>query len=49
MKNGGRQRQNCNLDPFALFTGVDNFLLAELSQLSALDINANRNVTPLLL
>ena len=32
IKNGGRQKQKFNLDPSALFTGVNNYLSAELSQ-----------------
>ena len=31
-KNAGRQKQTCNLGPSALFTGVNNYLSAELSQ-----------------
>ena len=32
IKNGGRQKQTHNLGPSAFFTGVNNFLSAELSQ-----------------
>ena len=29
MKNGGRQKQKCNMGSYALFIGVNNYLLAE--------------------
>jgi len=32
IKNGGRQKQNYNLGPYTFFTGVNNYLLAELLQ-----------------
>ena len=32
IKNGGRQNKKCNLRPSALFTGVNHYLLAELTQ-----------------
>ena len=32
IQNGGRQKQTYNLGPSALFTGVNNYLSAELSQ-----------------
>ena len=32
IKNGGRQKQNYNLGPYTFFTGVKNYLLAELLQ-----------------
>ena len=32
LQNGGRQKQTFNLGYFALFTGVNNYLSAELSQ-----------------
>ena len=32
IENGGRQKQKCDLGPFALFTGINNYLSAELSQ-----------------
>ena len=32
IKNGGRQKQNCNLGPYTFFTGVNNYLSAELLQ-----------------
>ena len=32
IKNGGRQKQTCSLGPSALFTGINNYLSAELSQ-----------------
>ena len=32
IKDDGRQKQNCNLGPSALFTGVNNYISAELSQ-----------------
>ena len=35
IKDGERQKQIYNLGPSALFTGVNNYFLAELSQLSA--------------
>ena len=47
-KNDGRQKQTDNLGPSALFTGVNNYLSAELSQKSA-PFNAKRNGRPLLL
>ena len=31
-KGGFQQKQKCNLGPSALFTGVDNYVLEELSQ-----------------
>ena len=34
MKNGGRQKQKCNMSSSALFIGVNNYLLAEFSQLA---------------
>ena len=33
IKNGGGKKQKGNLDPSALFTDVNNYLSAELSQL----------------
>ena len=42
IKDGGRKQQECNLGPSALFIGVNNYLSAELSQLSARG-NAKRN------
>ena len=47
IKIGGRQKQKCNLGPSALFTGVNNYLSEELSQLSA-RANAKRNGRPFL-
>ena len=35
IKNGGRQKQICSLGPSALFTGINNYLSAELVQLTA--------------
>lgn len=32
MKNGGRQKQKCNMGSSPLFIGVNNYLLAEFSQ-----------------
>ena len=32
IRDDGRQKQNCNLGPSALFTGVNNCISAELSQ-----------------
>ena len=32
IQNSGRQKQKCNLDPSAVFTCVDNYLSAELTQ-----------------
>ena len=32
IQNGGRQKQKCNLDPSTVFTCVDNYLSAELTQ-----------------
>lgn len=34
MKNGGRQKQKCNMGSSALFIGVNNYLSAEFSQLA---------------
>ena len=49
MKNGGRQKQKCNMGSSALFIGVNNYLLAEFSQLATRCITyAKRNVQPLL-
>ena len=47
IKIGGRQKQKCNLGPSALFTGVNNYLSEEISQLSA-RANAKRNGRPFL-
>ena len=33
--NGGRQKQICSLGPSAVFTGINNYLSAELVQLIA--------------
>ena len=47
IKDDGRQKQKCNLDPSALFTDVKNYLSAEyLSQLSTRG-DTKRNVRPL--
>ena len=32
IKNDGRQNQKCNLGPSALFTGVNDYLSADLTQ-----------------
>ena len=34
MNNGGRQKQKCNMGSSALFIGVNNYVLAEFSQLA---------------
>ena len=47
IKNGGPQKQKCNLGQSALFAGVNNYFSAELTQLSARG-NAKRNGRPLL-
>ena len=48
IKDDGRQKQKCNLDPSALFTDVKNYLSAQyLSQLSTRG-DTKRNVRPLL-
>ena len=47
IKYGGQKYRKCNLGHSALFTGVNYYLSAELSQLSALG-NAKRNDRPLL-
>lgn len=47
IKDGGQKYRKCNLGHSALFTGVNNYLSSELSQLSALG-NAKRNDRPLL-
>ena len=33
-KNGGQEKQKCNIGSSALFIGVNNYLLAEFSQLA---------------
>ena len=47
IRNGGRQKQKWNLGPSALFTGVNNYVSEEISQLSA-RANAKRNGRPFL-
>ena len=47
IKIGERQKQKCNLGPSALFTGVNNYISEELSQLSA-RANAKRYGRPFL-
>ena len=47
LKMAGDKNKNCNLGPSSLLTGVNNYLSAELSQLSARS-KAKRSGRPLL-